>query len=47
MDEEGKRDDAAFYRGIARQLAAAHGKANAASRTAHQYGSEFKTFIAD
>jgi hypothetical protein len=27
MEEEGKRDDAAFYRGIARKLATAHGKA--------------------
>ncbi len=26
LDEEGKRDDAAFYRGIARKLASAHGK---------------------
>lgn len=27
LDEEGKRDDAAFYRGIGRALAAAHGRA--------------------
>ena len=27
LDEQGKRDDAAFYRGIARKLAEAHGKA--------------------
>lgn len=27
LDQEGKRDDAAFYRGIARKLAAAHGRA--------------------
>lgn len=27
LDEEGKRDDAAFYRGIARKLAEAHGRA--------------------
>jgi len=27
MEAEGKRDDAAFYRGIARKLATAHGKA--------------------
>jgi len=28
MEEEGRRDDAAFYRGIARKLATAHGKAS-------------------
>ena len=27
LDEEGKRDDAAFYRGIGRKLAEAHGRA--------------------
>jgi hypothetical protein len=27
LDEQGKREDAAFYRGIARKLAEAHGKA--------------------
>jgi hypothetical protein len=27
LDEEGRRDDAAFYRGIARVLAEARGKA--------------------
>lgn len=27
LDEEGKREDAAFYRGIARKLAEAHGRA--------------------
>lgn len=26
LDEQGKRDDAAFYRGIARKLAEAHGR---------------------
>ena len=26
LDDEGKRDDAAFYRGIARKLAEAHGR---------------------
>ena len=29
LDEQGKKDDAAFYRGIARKLAEAHGKAKA------------------
>ena len=27
LDQSGKRDDAAFYRGIARKLAEAHGRA--------------------
>ncbi len=27
LDQQGKADDAAFYRGIARKLAEAHGKA--------------------
>ena len=27
LDQQGKKDDAAFYRGIARKLAEAHGKA--------------------
>jgi hypothetical protein len=27
LDEQGKKDDAAFYRGIARKLAELHGKA--------------------
>ena len=27
LDEQGKKDDAAFYRGIARTLAEAHGRA--------------------
>lgn len=27
LDEQGKREDAAFYRGIARKLAEAHGRA--------------------
>jgi hypothetical protein len=27
LEQEGKRDDAEFYRGIARKLADAHGKA--------------------
>jgi len=27
LDEQGKKDDAAFYRGIARKLAEAHGRA--------------------
>jgi len=26
LDQQGKKDDAAFYRGIARKLAEAHGK---------------------
>jgi hypothetical protein len=26
LDQQGKRDDAAFYRGIARDLAEAHGR---------------------
>ena len=26
LEQEGKRDDAAFYRGIARKLAEAHGR---------------------
>jgi hypothetical protein len=30
LDEQGKKDDAAFYRGIARKLAEAHGKAKSA-----------------
>ena len=30
LDEQGKKDDAAFYRGIARKLAEAHGKSKAA-----------------
>lgn len=29
LDNDGKKDDAAFYRGIARQLAEAHGKSRA------------------
>lgn len=29
LDEQGKREDAAFYRGIARKLADAHGRAKA------------------
>lgn len=27
LDEQGRKDDAAFYRGIARKLAEAHGRA--------------------
>ena len=27
LEQQGKKDDAAFYRGIARKLAEAHGKA--------------------
>jgi hypothetical protein len=30
LDEQGKREDAAFYRGIARKLAEARGRARAA-----------------
>ena len=30
LDEEGKREDAAFYRGIGRKLAEAHGRARQA-----------------
>jgi hypothetical protein len=29
LDEEGKREDAAFYRGIGRKLAEAHGRTKA------------------
>lgn len=32
LDEQGKREDAAFYRGIARKLAEAHGRTSRASR---------------
>lgn len=32
LDEQGKRDDAAFYRGIARKLAEARGRARARDR---------------
>ena len=32
LDEEGRRDDAAFYRGIARALAEARGRALRAGR---------------
>lgn len=32
LDEQGKREDAAFYRGIARKLAEAHGQKSRASR---------------
>ena len=28
LEQQGKRDDAAFYRGIARKLAEAHGRGN-------------------
>jgi hypothetical protein len=31
LDEQGKREDAAFYRGIARKLADARGRARAAA----------------
>ena len=31
LDEQGKKDDAAFYRGIARTLAEAHGRAKSSS----------------
>ena len=31
LDTEGKKDDAAFYRGIARKLAEAHGREKSAS----------------
>jgi hypothetical protein len=34
MEEEGKREDAAFYRGIARKLAEAHGRAKSAGSAA-------------
>jgi hypothetical protein len=30
LDEEGKREDAAFYRGIGRKLAEAHGRTRGA-----------------
>jgi hypothetical protein len=29
LDQQGKKDDAAFYRGIARKLAEAHGRTKA------------------
>ena len=29
LEQQGKKDDAAFYRGIARKLAEAHGRAKA------------------
>jgi hypothetical protein len=32
LEGQGRRDDAAFYRGIARKLAEAHGKARDAGR---------------
>jgi hypothetical protein len=32
LDEQGKPDDAAYYRGIARKLAEAHGRERAASQ---------------
>jgi hypothetical protein len=31
LEQDGRRDDAAFYRGIARKLAEAHGRARGAS----------------
>jgi hypothetical protein len=31
LDEQGRKDDAAFYRGIARKLAEAHGKSKGAT----------------
>jgi hypothetical protein len=31
LEQEGKREDAAFYRGIARKLAEAHGREKAGS----------------
>ena len=31
LEEQGKRDDAEYYRGIARKLAEAHGRARAAA----------------
>jgi hypothetical protein len=34
LDGQGRRDDAAFYRGIARKLADAHGRAAAGGRRA-------------
>lgn len=30
LEQEGKKDDAAFYRGIARKLAEAHGRSKSA-----------------
>ena len=33
LDEQGKRDDAAFYRGIGRKLADAHGRQRDARST--------------
>lgn len=32
LDEQGKKDDAAFYRGIARKLAEAHGRSKATGK---------------
>ena len=34
LDEQGKREDAAFYRGIARKLAEAHAKSRPEDRNA-------------
>jgi hypothetical protein len=38
LDGEGRRDDAAFYRGIARKLAEAHGRARDSERAARNAG---------
>ena len=38
LDGQGRRDDAAFYRGIARKLAEAHGKTRGAGREARGAG---------
>ncbi len=38
LDAQGRRDDAAFYRGIARKLAEAHGKARDAGGGARAEG---------
>jgi hypothetical protein len=38
LEGQGRRDDAAFYRGIARKLAEAHGRSTDAGRRARDAG---------
>jgi hypothetical protein len=38
LDGQGRRDDAAFYRGIARKLAEAHGRTRGAGRETRETG---------
>jgi hypothetical protein len=42
LDGEGRRDDAAFYRGIARKLADAHGRSKDARAAAEEGGATGK-----